>query len=183
MSTAALLFTRASGGLLRPCVPGQVLAAAASPLQVRGKKQQKKKAAVKSGKREAMKEYVRQQELKQVREEAALRAARHGEPLDPEMLNPARKRPPAEVLEEERERRFLLVKEYSRYRMEQHKRELGLLQAAMAARRRALLELRKISLPLYLQALELTQDLFPFSHSGPTATPPIPGYIPPDLEE
>ena len=179
MSTAAILRTN---GLLRRSIPGQVLAAPS--VQVRGKKQQKKKTAKsKNTKREVMKEYLRQMELKQVTEEAALRAARHGEPLDPEMLNPARKRPRAEISLEEQERRILLVKEYSRHCMERHKKELGLLQGMMAARRRALLELRKISLPLYCQALELTQDLFPFSHSGPTTTPPIPGYIPPDLDE
>ncbi|CAI8045922.1 39S ribosomal protein L40, mitochondrial [Geodia barretti] len=176
MSTGVVLKT---GGLLRRSIPGQVLGSPS--VLARGKKQQAAKA--KTAKREVMKEYVRQMELKQVTEEAAMRAARHGEPMDPEMLNPARKRAPVEVSPEEQERRYLLVKEYSRYHMERHKRELGLLQGVMAARRRALLELRKISLPLYGQALELSQDLFPFSHSGPTTTPPIPGYIPPDLDE
>ena len=181
MSTALL---RASVCLQRRCVPGQVLSPTAPPLQVRGKKQQqKKKFPTKLGTKDAMKNYLRQMELKEVTEAAAIRAAKHGEPLDPEMLNPARKRPAAEVSPEERERRFLLVKEYSRYRMEHHKRQLGALQGVVAARRRALLELRKVSVPLYLQALELSRDLFPFFHSGPTAMPPIPGYVPPDLED
>ena len=172
------LFLRTCGQL-RPSIPGQVLGA--SSAQVRGKKQKATKS--KNVKREVMKEYLKQLELKQVTEEAALRAARHGEPLDPEVLNPARKRASVEVSPGEQDLRYLLVKEYSRYRMERHKKDLGLLQGMMAARRRALRELRKISLPLYCHALELSQDLFPFSHSGPTTTPPIPGYIPPDLEE
>ena len=180
MATALLRVT--SWGLHRT-VPGQVLAPIAVPVQVRGKKQQKKPAKTKKdSRREVMKEYLRKMEEKKVMQEAALRAAKHGEPLDPEMLNPARKRPPVSISEEERERRFLLVKEYSRRRMERHKRELGFLQGAVQSRQRALQELRQVSIPLYLQALELNKDLFPFSHKGPTATPPLPGYLPPELE-
>lgn len=171
-------------GTLRRTVPGHVLAPSSYPVQVRGKKQQKKPAKTKKdAKREMMKEYFKQLELKQVMEEASLRAAKHGEPLDPEMLNPARKRAPASISPEERERRFLVVKEYSRYCMEKHKKELALLQGILQARRKALLELKKISFPLYQQALELSQDLLPFTHTGPTTTPPIPNYQPPELEE
>ena len=182
MSTALRLLLLRTSCPLRRTVPGQVLAPGAVSSQVRGKKQQKKGAKSKDSRRET-KQYVKQLELKQVTEEAALRAAKHGEPLDPETLNPARKRAPASIPPEERERRFLLVKEYSRYRMERHKQELSLLQGMVAVRRRALLELKKVSFPLYLQALERSRDLFPFTCTGPTAMPPIPGYLPPDLEE
>ena len=182
MSTA--LLRAVFGGSLRRTVPGQVLAPAAVPVQVRGKKQQKKKPGKtkKDAKREMMKEYLKQLELKQVMEEAALRAAKHGDPMDPEMLNPARKRAPASISPEERERRFLLVKEYSRHCMGQHKRELRVLQGMVHSRRMALHELKQVSFPLYLQALELNTGLFPFTHTGPTATPPIPNYQPPELE-
>lgn len=129
-----------------------------------------------------MKEYLKQLELKQVMEEASLRAAKHGDPLEPEMLNPARKRAPESISPEERERRFLLVKEYSRYRMEEHKKELAVLQGMVKARQKALLELKRVSFLLYLQSLELSPDLFPFTHTGPTATPPIPNYQPPEPE-
>lgn len=176
MATLALRTVRSS-------TPYRQLAPTFFP-PVRGKKQQKKSAVKKNKKREEMKEYVKQLELQQIREEAAMRAAKHGEPLDPEILNPARKRTRGpEITEEEKERRVLLVKEYTRHCMKRHKQELILLQGMMTARHRALDELRKISFPLYSQALELSNDLFPFSHSGPTATPPIPGYIPPDLED
>ena len=181
MSTVALL---RSSGALRRTVPGQVLAPTTVLVQVRGKKQSKKRTKMKKDpKREEMKEYLKQQELQRVMEEASLRAAKHGEPLDPEVLNPARKRAPVLISPEEQEWRFLLVKEYSRHRMEQHKTELSLLQGMMAARQKALLELKKVSIPLYLQSLELSQDLFPFTHTGPTATPPIPGFQPPELED
>ena len=175
------LLLRRSGGLQRR----QVLAPAILAVQVRGKKTQKKAKTKKDAKREEMKEQLRQQELKYVAEEAAMRAARHGEPLDAEMLNPARRRAAAaaEISPGESERRFLLAKEYTRYRMERHKKELSVLQGMVVARQKALTELKKISFSLYLQSLELSQDLFPFTHAGPTATPPIPGYTPPDLEE
>lgn len=179
----SLLLLRKSG-VLRRTVPGQVLTPTVLPVQVRGKKQHKKSVKTKKdSKREAIKEYLKQQELKTVGEEAALRAAKHGEPLDPEMLNPARKRAAVSITPEESERRFLLVKEFSRYCMEQHKEELSMLQGMTIARRKALLELKRVSHSLYLQSLELSLDLFPFTHTGPTATPPIPGYIPPDMED
>lgn len=179
---ATALLRVANWGLYRT-VPGQVLAPTSVPVQVRGKKQQKKPAKTKKdSRREVMKEYLRKMEEKKVMQEAALRAAKHGEPLDPEMLNPARKRLSVSISEEERERRFLLVKEYSRYRMEQHKKELCFLRGAVQSRQRALQELRQVSVPLYLQALELNKDLFPFNYKGPTATPPLSGYVPPELE-
>ena len=177
------LLIRTSGSFCRT-VPGQVLAPAAVSVQVRGKKQQKKSAKTKkSASRELIKEQLRQLEIKQLMEEASLRAAKHGEPLDPEMLNPARKRGPASISPEEQERRFLLVKEYSRHCMAEHKEALSLLQGMVAARQKALRELKKVSFPLYQQSLESCQDLFPFTHSGPTTTPPIPGYHPPELAE
>ena len=182
MATSAFLRVVGACGVRRS-IPGQLLTPTAVPFQFRGKKHQKSaKAKAKDSKRESMKEYLRKMEREKVLQEAALRAAKHGGPLDPEMLNPARKRAPAEVSEES-ERRFLLVKEYSRHRMARHKEELALLQGMVRGRIRALRELRRVSLPLYLQALEVNRDLFPFSHSGPTTTPPIPDYTPPDLEE
>lgn len=43
--------------------------------------------------------------------------------------------------------------------------------------------LRKTSYPLYLKALETRLDLFPFDRTGPTETPPLDRYHPPELEE
>ena len=96
------------------------------------------------------------------------------------MLNPVRKREKVSVSEEEEERRFLLVKERSRYKMEQHKLELERLQTLMRSRDKALRELKKISLPLYNQALELNPTLFPFECQALTYTPPVVTYTPPD---
>ena len=84
-------------------------------------------------------------ELEKQLEEAVFKVAKQGEPMDPEMLNPARKRPlpkvhwnesfncvyewpyvynvcihPLQLTEDEREQEFLLVKEWSRYTMKKH---------------------------------------------------------------
>ena len=47
--------------------------------------------------REAMKDYIKGLELEKQAEEAVMKVAKQGEPLDPEMLNPARKRQRLEV--------------------------------------------------------------------------------------
>ena len=51
----------------------------------------------------------------------------------------------------------------------------------MNSRKKALL--KKVSVPLYEQALELRTDLFPFEQVGPTDTPSVPDYAPPELQE
>ena len=129
--------------------------------------------------REMIKEYMKRMELQKELEEATIRVAKKGEPMDPEMLNPARKRPPVELSDEEKEQKILLVKRWTRYNMEEHKAQLQQLQGMMDSRRRALRELKKVSLPLYQQALDLRTNLFPFEWTGPPATPPLPGYDPP----
>ena len=150
----------------------------------RGKKQAKKqKKTKKEIKKEMMKDMMMRRELEKMTQEAALKAAKKGEPLDPEMLNPIKKRPPLSISEKEREKRYLLVKEWSRFRMEKHKQELQLLHGLVQSREKALRELKKISLPLYTQALELNPKLFPFDQQGPTTTPPLPGYAPPELDD
>ena len=149
-----------------------------------GKKQAKKqKKSKKETQREMMKDYFKRIEIKKLKEAAALKAAKKGEPFDPEMLNPARKRQMVKNSDKEKERRVLLVKEWSRYRMEQHKLELDHLQSLMKSRDKALRELKKVSLPLYNQALELNPNLFPFECQAPTYTPPLPAYIPPDPDD
>ena len=68
-----------------------------------------------------MRDHFKKLEMEKLLLEAAIKAAKKGEALDPEMLNPARKRQKVAISEEEKERRFLLVKEWSQYKMEQHK--------------------------------------------------------------
>ncbi|XP_019853276.1 PREDICTED: 39S ribosomal protein L40, mitochondrial-like [Amphimedon queenslandica] len=161
--------------LTNRCLPPSSLVPA------RGKKTAKKqKKSRKDAQKDAMKEYRKQLEVREALEQVVLQAARRGEPMDPEMFNPARKRSYIQPSEEEREKRILLMKEWSRYTMQQHKQELQQLQGMMKTREHALKELRKLSLPLYKESLELRKDIFPFKRIGPVATPPKDNYIAPD---
>ena len=170
--------------LLGRCLRTSAVNCASGKKGLKSKKKQhlKQSKTKKELRREMMKEYMKRTEMEKLTQHIAMKAAKKGEPLDPEMLNPARKRPPLSVSEEEKERRFLLVKEWSRDRMEKHKRDLQFLQGVLRSREKALRELRKVSPRLYLQALELNPKLFPFERQGPTATLPIPSYQPPELE-
>ena len=189
-TSGRFLRLRASGDrLMYP--HGSILRSVLQPsvtyLPVRGKKvvqpNQAKKKMKKDLEKVAMKDYLKEQELDMLMKGSALKAARKGGPLDPEMLNPARKRVLEPVPPEEAEKRYLLVKEWSRYKIQKHKEELLLLQGMLKSRRKALAELKKTSFPLYCQALKLRRDLFPYECNGPTATPPIPDYVPPDVPE
>lgn len=149
----------------------------------RGKKSAKKKKLKKDSKQQEIKDFVEKREMQKLLLAATLKAAKCGEPLDPEMLNPARKRSPLTLSEEEKERRTLLSKQWTRDCMERHIQELQFLQGVVRSRTKALSELRKVSQYLYSKALELQPDLFPFDCTGPTTTPPLPNYVPPDPDE
>ena len=110
-------------------------------------------------------------------------------PIDPEsLLNPAhlkapRLRKPIEISPEEQERRTLLLKEWSRFKMKQHKEELQRVQELERCREEALKELKKTSLFLYHEAIKVDHDFFPVEFKGPTETPPKADYMAPDMEE
>jgi len=130
-----------------------------------------------------MKEYAKRLEMQKIMLAAATKAAKKGEPLDPEMLNPARKRPRPVLTLEEKDRRYLMMKEWSRYQMKKELERNQTLQHMLRSRQKALRELKKVSFTLYSRALELNPVLFPLECKGPTETPPISTYIPPDPED
>ena len=103
--------------------------------------------------------------------------------LNPALLEAPRIRKPVKLSYEEQERRTLLLKEWSRYKMKQHKEELQRIQELQRCREEALKELKKTSLFLYHEAIKVNHDFFPIQFKGPTETPPIPGYMAPDMEE
>lgn len=109
-------------------------------------------------------------------------------PIDPEaitntsLLEPARRRIVKKLDNHEEERRILLQKEWSRYKMKQHKEDLHRIQEMTRSREDALKELKKSSMYLYLEAIKIDQTLFPVQFNGPTETPPIAGYSAPDLD-
>lgn len=161
----------------RKFLPGSLL------IPFRGKKSAKKQKKKKDLKAQEMRDFVKRRELQKLLESASLKAAVKGDPFDPEMLNPARKRPPPVLSVAERERRVLLYKEWSRYQMKENVQQMHLLSGMMKSREKALKALKQVSPALYLKAFELNSDLFPLECKGPTYTPPIPSYVPPDPEE
>ena len=110
-------------------------------------------------------------------------------PTDPEsllnlaLLEPHRRREQHELSESEKEKRILLLKEWSRFKMQQHKEELQCLQELTRCREEALKELKKTSISLYQEAIKTDKNLFPLHFKGPPETPPIPGYVAPDMDE
>ena len=102
---------------------------------------------------------------------------------NPALLEAARRRLPADISAAEQEKRTILLKEWSRFKMQQHKEELQRLQEMMRCREVALKELKKTSQFLYQEAIKVDKNLFPFQFTGPTETPPIPEYTAPDMED
>ena len=138
------------------------------------------KAKMRERERELQKRKHLLEEAQKEKEFAASRMAVIGEPLDPELLNPARKRNPPVISEEEQVQRTLVMKQWTRELMYQHKKQLQQLQLMLYCRDKAMRELRKVSLSLYEQAMEPEPALLSFSSTGPTETPPLNDYIPPE---
>ncbi|XP_029915460.1 large ribosomal subunit protein mL40 isoform X2 [Myripristis murdjan] len=95
-------------------------------------------------------------------------------------LDETRERSVPSLTFEESERRALLLKEWSHYKQKQHMDEMEAIELALEAQREALQELRMESEELYQAALKPDPLLFPFSHDGPSYTPPKDQYSAPD---
>ncbi|XP_069379134.1 large ribosomal subunit protein mL40 [Paralichthys olivaceus] len=95
-------------------------------------------------------------------------------------LDETRERSSPRLSFEESEGRALLLKEWSRYKQEQHMAEMEAVELALEAQREALEELKLESEELYQAALKPDPLLFPFSHEGPAYTPPKTKYDAPD---
>ena len=110
-------------------------------------------------------------------------------PVDPEafvdrsLFQAERRRELSKISEEEKERRILLLKEWSRYRNRQQREELRKLQEVISSRELALRELKKVSEWHYEEAIKTDEELFPLHLTGPTETPPVANYIAPDAIE
>lgn len=95
-------------------------------------------------------------------------------------LDEARTRSAAKLSFEESEGRALLLKEWCRYKQEQHMAEVQAVESALEAQREALEELKVVSEELYQAALKPDPLLFPFTHEGPVHTPPQTKYEAPE---
>lgn len=100
---------------------------------------------------------------------------------DPAWFNKERVRTTQALTEAEVEKRILLQKEWSRYQMQQHLKELRVVRDRLKCRSNALRELRKESEFLYNEALKVDKINFPLILKGPMETPPIADYQPPDF--
>ncbi|XP_065883064.1 large ribosomal subunit protein mL40-like [Dysidea avara] len=138
------------------------------------------KAKLRDREKEMQKRRIKEAEAQKEMQFVAMKIGVIGEPLDPELLNPARKRNPSVVSKEEEVRRTLLLKQWSRGLISQHKQQLQQLQGMMRCRDKAMRELKKVSQTLYEQALEPEPTMLTFSAKGPTETPPMGNYIPPE---
>ncbi|XP_030273442.1 large ribosomal subunit protein mL40 [Sparus aurata] len=95
-------------------------------------------------------------------------------------LDETRERSAPKLSFEESERRAMMLKEWCRYKQDQHMAEMEAVELALEAQREALEELKLESEELYQAALKPDPLLFPFTHEGPTHTPPITQYEAPD---
>ncbi|XP_026480573.1 39S ribosomal protein L40, mitochondrial-like [Ctenocephalides felis] len=96
--------------------------------------------------------------------------------------NKQRTRPVVKHTEEELERRAMLQKEWTQARTRTYLADYQMIDRILASQRKALDELRKESEELYLEAVQIDQELLPFTTTGPTITPPIKNYESPDGE-
>ncbi|NXK76666.1 RM40 protein, partial [Amazona guildingii] len=81
---------------------------------------------------------------------------------------------------EETERRVLLLKKWCLFKQKQDNAEKKAIQSMVEAQQEALKELRLESEELYQAAVRRDERLFPFERDGPSYTPPLPGYDPPE---
>nr|XP_029135167.1 LOW QUALITY PROTEIN: 39S ribosomal protein L40, mitochondrial [Labrus bergylta] len=95
-------------------------------------------------------------------------------------LDETRERSAPRLSFEESERRALLLKEWCRYKKNQHMAEVEAVELALEAQREALEELKLESEELYQAALKPDPLLFPFTHEGPAYTPANTKYYAPD---
>ncbi|XP_051623937.1 39S ribosomal protein L40, mitochondrial [Manacus candei] len=99
-------------------------------------------------------------------------------PLKYSDSNRVRSLPP--LSPEETERRVLLLKKWCLFKQKQDEAEKKGIQRLVESQQEALKELRLESEELYQAAIRRDEGLFPFQRDGPTYTPPLPGYDPPE---
>ncbi|XP_036997486.1 39S ribosomal protein L40, mitochondrial [Artibeus jamaicensis] len=95
-------------------------------------------------------------------------------------LDKVRQRPQVELSFEEAERRALLLKKWSLYKQQEHEMEREAIKSMLEAQQEALQELKLTSQELHGEAIKRDPSLFPFEREGPTYTPPVSNYQPPE---
>ena len=87
--------------------------------------------------------------------------------------------PEAKLNEKRQEEIALILKDYSRYSIKQHKNNLKQRNLRFKHRQETLMLLKEIDLSLYFNAITPDYEPFPSSINEPTETPPILGYSTP----
>lgn len=93
-----------------------------------------------------------------------------------------RQRPETTLTPEETERRALLMKQWSRHRLQEHTADVQMLNRILYSQQRALEKLREESEELYQAAIQIDEKIMPITIKGPTLTPPVKEYDSPDGE-
>jgi len=88
-----------------------------------------------------------------------------------------RARPLPQLTTEQIEERWLIQKEWSRYKFAQHSKEIRMIDRLVESQNKALTELRKESEELYQAAIAFVPNYLPIEIKGPVETPPKPGYV------
>lgn len=86
------------------------------------------------------------------------------------------------ISSEKLEERILLLKEWSKYKLQEHLKDIQMLDRIMYSQQHALDELRKESEELYQEAIQIDYRLLPYKSEGPVVTPKIKNYELPDGE-
>uniref|UniRef100_A0A2P2I0F7 Large ribosomal subunit protein mL40 n=1 Tax=Hirondellea gigas TaxID=1518452 RepID=A0A2P2I0F7_9CRUS len=91
-----------------------------------------------------------------------------------------RKRDRVVVSEEERDAGYELGVQWCQYKFQQSVADKAVVDAAVKAQQHALVELRRLSEDLWLEAIQEDQFVFPYRCSGPSSSLPMAGYKSPD---
>ncbi|XP_076638277.1 mitochondrial ribosomal protein L40 [Colletes latitarsis] len=91
-----------------------------------------------------------------------------------------RSRPLTPLSIQEIERRSLLNKEWSKYKQNEWKKDVNVMESIMLSQEKALNELKAASEELYKKAIEIDDSFLPYSAVGPVHNPSINNYDSPD---
>uniref|UniRef100_A0A8C5JL90 Large ribosomal subunit protein mL40 n=1 Tax=Junco hyemalis TaxID=40217 RepID=A0A8C5JL90_JUNHY len=135
--------------------------------------QPKKKKKVDVKKEQAQKERMKKK-LKKLE-----KAAPELIPIE-DFITPLKVRSLPALSPEESERRVLLLKKWCLFKQKQDEAEKKAIKVLVESQQEALRELQLESEELYQAAILRDEGLFPFEREGPSYTPPLPGYDPPE---
>lgn len=94
----------------------------------------------------------------------------------------SRQRPAVVHNKDKLEDRIITMKQWAKYKHDEHFFNLQVINDLEYSQQRALNELREVSEDLYQAAIEIDESFLPYKLTGPVETPPIENYSSPDGE-